>query len=51
IFERDVRVYVDQLDNNEQVCHVILDDIVELKFEFLDDKDELLEQWQIKPLP
>ncbi|MEC8207521.1 MAG: type II secretion system protein GspJ, partial [Pseudomonadota bacterium] len=45
------RVYVDQLDNIEPRSQVILEDIEELKFEFLDDKDEWQEQWQIKALP
>ncbi|MDN3380810.1 MULTISPECIES: type II secretion system minor pseudopilin GspJ [unclassified Pseudoalteromonas] len=49
--ERVYRVYVDQLDNTEPRAQVILDDIEDLKFEFLDDKNEWQEQWQIKALP
>ena len=49
--ERVYRVYVDQLDNMEPRSQVILEDIEDLKFEFLDDKDEWQEQWQIKALP
>ncbi|HAU04788.1 MAG TPA: type II secretion system protein GspJ, partial [Pseudoalteromonas shioyasakiensis] len=40
-----------QLDNMEPRSQVILEDIEDLKFEFLDDKDEWQEQWQIKALP
>ena len=49
--ERIYRVYVDQLDNLEPRVQVILNDIEDLKFEFLDDKNEWQEQWQIKALP
>lgn len=49
--ERVYRVYVDQLDNTEPRAQVILHDIEDLKFEFLDEKDEWQEQWQIKALP
>ena len=49
--ERIYRVYVDQLDNMEPRSQVILEDIEDLKFEFLDDKDEWLEQWQAAALP
>ena len=49
--ERVYRVYVDQLDNIEPRVQVILHDIEDLKFEFLDDKNEWQEQWQIKALP
>ncbi|MFY8329067.1 type II secretion system minor pseudopilin GspJ [Pseudoalteromonas sp. ZZD1] len=49
--ERVYRVYVDQLDNTEPRAQVILDGIEDLKFEFLDDKNEWQEQWQIKALP
>lgn len=49
--ERIYRVYVDQLDNLEPRVQVILHDIEDLKFEFLDEKNEWQEQWQIKALP
>ncbi|CAM3988310.1 MULTISPECIES: type II secretion system minor pseudopilin GspJ [Pseudoalteromonas] len=49
--ERIYRVYVDQLDNLEPRVQVILNDIEDLKFEFLDDQNEWQEQWQIKALP
>ena len=49
--ERVYRVYVDQLDNTEPRSQVILSDIEDLKFEFLDDKNEWQEQWEIKALP
>ncbi|MBB1387176.1 type II secretion system minor pseudopilin GspJ [Pseudoalteromonas sp. SG45-5] len=49
--ERVYRVYVDQLDNTEPRVQVILKGIEELKFEFLDDKNKWLGQWDIKALP
>lgn len=49
--ERVHRVYVDQLDNLEPRVQVILENIEDLKFEFLDDKIEWQEQWQKKELP
>ncbi|NMM42578.1 type II secretion system minor pseudopilin GspJ [Pseudoalteromonas arctica] len=49
--ERVYRVYVDQLDNLEPRVQVILKDIEDLKFEFLDEKHEWQEQWQGKALP
>lgn len=49
--ERVYRVYVDQLDNMEPRVQVILKGIEDLKFEFLDDKNEWQEQWDIKALP
>lgn len=49
--ERIYRVYVDQLDNLEPRVQVILHDVEELKFAFLDDKNEWQKQWQIKALP
>ena len=49
--ERIYRVYVDQLGNLEPRVQVILNDIEDLKFEFLDDQNEWQEQWQIKALP
>ncbi|WP_404342201.1 type II secretion system minor pseudopilin GspJ [Pseudoalteromonas mariniglutinosa] len=49
--ERVYRIYVDQLDNMEPRRQIILENIEDLKFEFLDDKNEWQEQWQIKALP
>ncbi|KAA1149684.1 type II secretion system protein GspJ [Pseudoalteromonas sp. FUC4] len=49
--ERVYRVYVDQLDNMEPRVQSVLENIEELKFEFLDDKNEWQEQWEIKALP
>ncbi|MBH0044553.1 MULTISPECIES: type II secretion system minor pseudopilin GspJ [Pseudoalteromonas] len=49
--ERVYRVYVDQLDNMEPRVQRILENVEELKFEFLDDKNEWQEQWEIKALP
>lgn len=49
--ERVYRVYVDQLDNMEPRVQVILEGIEELKFEFLDDKNEWQDKWEIKALP
>jgi general secretion pathway protein J len=49
--ERIYRVYVDQLDNLEPRVQVILKDIEDLKFEFIDEKNELQEQWKGKSLP
>jgi len=49
--ERVYRVYVDQLDNTEPRVQVVLKGIEELKFEFLDDKNEWQDQWEIKALP
>jgi len=49
--ERVYRVYVDQLDNMEPRVQRVLENIEELKFEFLDDKNEWQEQWEIKALP
>ena len=49
--ERVYRVYVDQLDNMEPRVQRILEDVEELKFEFLDDKNAWQEQWEIKALP
>ncbi|MBH0022350.1 type II secretion system minor pseudopilin GspJ [Pseudoalteromonas sp. SWXJ133] len=49
--ERVYRVYVDQLDNMEPRVQHVLENVEELKFEFLDDKNEWQEQWEIKALP
>jgi len=49
--ERVYRVYVDQLDNMEPRVQRVLENIEELKFEFLDEKNEWQEQWEIKALP
>ncbi|MBB1432569.1 type II secretion system minor pseudopilin GspJ [Pseudoalteromonas sp. SG43-4] len=49
--ERVYRVYVDQLDNLEPRVQRVLENVEELKFEFLDDKNEWQEQWEIKALP
>ena len=49
--ERIHRVYVDQLDNTEPRVQVLLKNIEDLKFEFLDDKNEWQDQWQTKALP
>ncbi|MGO2075249.1 MAG: type II secretion system minor pseudopilin GspJ [Pseudoalteromonas sp.] len=49
--ERVYRVYVDQLDNMEPRVQVILKDIEDLKFEFLDGQNEWQEQWEVKGLP
>ena len=49
--ERVYRVYVDQLDNMEPRVQRVLENVEELKFEFLDDKKEWQEQWEIKALP
>ncbi|MEL0657290.1 type II secretion system minor pseudopilin GspJ [Pseudoalteromonas issachenkonii] len=49
--ERVYRVYVDQLDNMEPRVQRVLKNVEELKFEFLDDKNEWQEQWEIKALP
>ncbi len=49
--ERVYRVYVDQLDNMEPRVQRVLENVEELKFEFLDDKNEWQEQWEIKALP
>lgn len=49
--ERLHRVYVDQLDNMEPRVQLVLKNIEELKFEFLDANDKWQEQWEIKALP
>ncbi|MBQ4801053.1 type II secretion system minor pseudopilin GspJ [Pseudoalteromonas sp. MMG006] len=49
--ERVYRVYVDQLDNMEPRVQRILENVEDLKFEFLDDKNAWQEQWEIKALP
>ncbi|WP_076920455.1 type II secretion system minor pseudopilin GspJ [Pseudoalteromonas sp. SK18] len=49
--ERVYRIYVDQLDNMEPLSQVVLADVEELKFEFLDGNGEWQENWQIKALP
>ena len=46
--ERVYRIYVDQLDNMEPRSQVVLADVEELKFEFLDGNAEWQENWQIK---
>jgi general secretion pathway protein J len=49
--ERLYRVYVDQLDGTEPRSQVLLENIEDLKFEFLDDKQKWQENWDIKALP
>lgn len=49
--ERIYRVYVDQLDGTEPRAQVILHDVEDLKFEFLDDKLEWQSDWRAKALP
>lgn len=49
--ERIYRVYVDQLDGTEPRAQVILEDVEELKFEFLDDKLKWQADWKSKSLP
>ncbi|WP_372761649.1 type II secretion system minor pseudopilin GspJ [Pseudoalteromonas sp.] len=49
--QRVYRVYVDQLDNMEPRVQVVLKNIEELKFEFLDDNNQWQSQWDIKGLP
>ncbi|MBQ4813808.1 type II secretion system minor pseudopilin GspJ [Pseudoalteromonas luteoviolacea] len=49
--ERVYRVYVDELDGSEPRAQVLLENVEELKFEFLDDKQKWQDNWQIKALP
>lgn len=49
--ERLYRVYVDQLDGTEPRSQVLLENIEDLKFEFLDDKQKWQENWEKKALP
>ncbi|AOT06749.1 type II secretion system minor pseudopilin GspJ [Pseudoalteromonas luteoviolacea] len=49
--ERIYRVYVDELDGSEPRAQVLLDNVEELKFEFLDDKQKWQDSWQLKALP
>ena len=49
--ERLYRVYVDQLDGIEPRSQVLLENIEDLKFEFLDDKQKWQENWEKKALP
>ncbi|ALU43910.1 type II secretion system minor pseudopilin GspJ [Pseudoalteromonas rubra] len=49
--ERIYRIYVDQLDGTEPRSQVILENVEELKFEFLDDKQKWQNSWDIKALP
>lgn len=49
--ERLYRVYVDQLDGTEPRSQVLLENIEDLTFEFLDDKQKWQENWEKKALP
>ena len=49
--ERVYRVYVDQLDNMEPRVQQVLENVEELKFEFLDSDNKWQEQWEVKALP
>ncbi|ESP91832.1 MULTISPECIES: type II secretion system minor pseudopilin GspJ [Pseudoalteromonas] len=49
--ERIYRVYIDELDGAEPRAQVLLEDVEELKFEFLDDKHKWQDNWQLKALP
>jgi general secretion pathway protein J len=49
--ERIYRLYVDQLDGIDPRVQVVLEGVEELQFEFLNDKNEWQEQWQVKALP
>ncbi|CCQ12759.1 General secretion pathway protein J [Pseudoalteromonas luteoviolacea B = ATCC 29581] len=49
--QRMYRIYVDQLDGTEPKVQVLLDDVEELKFEFLDKAQKWQEEWRLKALP
>jgi general secretion pathway protein J len=49
--ERIYRIYVDEFDDSEPRAQVLLKNIEELKFEFLDDKQKWQEDWKKKALP
>ncbi|BBN80244.1 type II secretion system protein GspJ [Pseudoalteromonas sp. A25] len=49
--ERIYRIYVDELDGAEPKAQVVIEDIEELKFEFMDDKQQWQEDWKKKALP
>ncbi|MBQ4839556.1 MULTISPECIES: type II secretion system minor pseudopilin GspJ [Pseudoalteromonas] len=49
--ERIYRVYIDELDGAEPRAQVLLENVEELKFEFLDDKHKWQDNWQLKALP
>ncbi|TQF73185.1 type II secretion system minor pseudopilin GspJ [Pseudoalteromonas luteoviolacea] len=49
--ERIYRIYVDELDGSEPRAQVLLENVEELKVEFLDDKHKWQDNWQIKALP
>lgn len=49
--ERIYRIYVDELDGAEPRSQVLLTDIEDLKFEFLDDKQKWQDDWNKKALP
>ncbi|CAM4287774.1 type II secretion system minor pseudopilin GspJ [Pseudoalteromonas byunsanensis] len=49
--ERIYRVYVDALDGAEPRSQVVIENVEELKFEFLDDKQKWQEDWNKKALP
>jgi general secretion pathway protein J len=49
--ERIFRIYVDQLDSTQFKVQVLMDDMEELKFEFLDLNQKWQDEWRIKALP
>ncbi|KAF7767585.1 general secretion pathway protein J [Pseudoalteromonas citrea] len=49
--ERIYRIYVDELDGSDPRVQVLLKNIEDLKFEFLDDKQKWQEDWKKKALP
>ncbi|MCF6437359.1 type II secretion system minor pseudopilin GspJ [Pseudoalteromonas sp. MMG022] len=49
--ERIYRIYVDELDGAEPRSQVVIKNVEELKFEFLDDKQKWQEEWNKKALP
>lgn len=49
--ERIYRIYVDELDGSEPRSQIVLKNVEDLKFEFLDDKQKWQEDWKKKALP
>ncbi|MFC3034815.1 type II secretion system minor pseudopilin GspJ [Pseudoalteromonas fenneropenaei] len=49
--ERLYRIYVEMLDDAEPKVQVLLSDVEELKFEFMDDSKKWQEEWKINGLP
>ncbi|MFC0119988.1 type II secretion system minor pseudopilin GspJ [Pseudoalteromonas xiamenensis] len=49
--ERLYRIYVDQLDGTEPKVQVLLNDVEELKFEFLDKAQKWQDEWKMQALP